>query len=176
MNPESRMRRLQAELEGMTALQGASSLISFTASGIPPTQYAVHLSCHGLCAHEGALFVLSSHSFDILLGPDFPLLAPTIIWKTPIYHPNFRGPLVCMGDFWYPAWSLADMCTALCEMVQYKTYNIYDPLDKIAAQWLREELEENAERFPVDARPVCDLDFSIALTKEQGADELEKDR
>ena len=166
MPSASRIRRLTAEHEEMQALRDASPLITFAVEGTPPTRYSVSLSCTGLFRHGKEIMTVSAHHFEVLLLEDFPLLAPAIFWRTPIFHPNFFAPAVCLGDFWYPAWSLSEMCVAICEMVQYKTFNIYDPLDKQAAAWLSKELDENPARFPVDTRPVrTTYDFDIAASR-----------
>ncbi len=156
------VRRLENEYETMRQLRERTSLICFACEGTPPTTYHVKLHCSGLCRLGNLVVPIGEHEFDLILLPDFPVVAPKIVWKTPIFHPNFLGPDVCLGDHWYPAWCIADMCVAVCEMVQYKTFNVYDPLDRMCAAWLAHELERQPERFPVDDRPALDLDFEIA--------------
>jgi hypothetical protein len=54
-------------------------------------------------------------------------------------------------------------------MVQYKVFNIYDPLNVNAAHWLHERLRDSPPgTFPVDPRPVRDLDFAIKRLKTPG--------
>jgi ubiquitin-protein ligase len=160
--PPPRIKRLQSEYRDMLELQQKCSLISFTVQGTPPTRYDVHLSCLGLCRKGHDIVTVPEHDFLIYLEPNFPLVPPKVDWRTPIFHPNFRGSAVCLGDHWYPNWSLSQMCVVLCEMVQYKIFNIYDPLDPIASEWLRNALEAEPSQFPVDPRPVLDLDFEIS--------------
>ena len=152
-----------AEKSGMDNLHKASSFITFSSQGVAPSQYTVHLSCKGLVRIDKSLplIVSEQHEFDILLDNDFPHVAPRIIWKTPIFHPNIAYPHICLGDYWYPAWTISQMCIAICEMVQYKTFNIYDPLNKECALWLHDALQQQPDLFPVDNRPVIDLDFDI---------------
>jgi ubiquitin-protein ligase len=158
-----RLRRLQNEYREMEQLRDKSSLLRFTTQGNPPTRYEVQVSCRGLARYGNAVTYVEHHEFDIVLESEFPLLPPTIVWKTPIYHPNFRRSSVCLGDYWYAGSSIAELCVALCEMVQYKTFNIYDPLDNDAAIWLHNELREGPDRFPIDTRPVRDLDFDLSI-------------
>jgi hypothetical protein len=73
----------------MLALKDASSLISFEAEGVPPTRYTVELNCDGLCLQEGRVYYASKHAFDIVLSADFPIFAPTLVWKT---SPSTIGP------------------------------------------------------------------------------------
>jgi ubiquitin-protein ligase len=145
----------------MSDLKNSSSLFTFKCEGELPTKYQVELMCGGLCRVESEVFKIGNHKFDIILEEKFPFGPPLIIWKTPIFHPNFKFPFVCMGDHWYPGWNLAEMCVTICEMVQYKSFNIYDPLNVEAVEWVKKELIENPATFPVDDRPVRDLDFSI---------------
>jgi len=165
--PEPRLRRLEKELMDMQRLEEASSLISFTTHGNPPTKYTVSMSCYGLCKETDTSGVIiyrtGQHAFEIILDQQFPHVAPQIVWKTPIFHPNFRGTSVCVGDFWYPGWSIAELCVALCEMVQYKHFNLWDPLDPEAALWLLTQFENPEAPFPVDHRPVRDLHFAVTV-------------
>lgn len=160
--PAPKMRRLQSEYQAMVALREQSSLINFVCQSELPTLYEVEFSCRGLYLTDTVIQIRQNHRCDILLESGFPLLAPKVSWKTPIFHPNFKTPNVCLGDHWYPLWSIAEMCVTLCEMVQYKIFNIYDPLDHSAALWLHQRLEERPEDFPIDQHPVRDLDFEIS--------------
>ncbi len=165
MLTSGQLTRLKNELSLMQALANSSSLIRFGTVGSPPTKYEVELSCVGLALEAGyEVTHRDHHAFVIAIGDQFPALAPTLIWKTPIFHPNFRPPHVCLGNYWYPAWSLAEMCVSICEMVQYKVYNVYDPLDVEAAKWVNRYLELEGNSLPIDPRPVTDLDFDLGVT------------
>lgn len=161
MNP--RDRRLDAEHTDMRKLARASSMVTFTAHGLPPTRYDVVLTCRGLLRSRDVLTETAHHEFTMTLGASFPLLPPEIVWKTPVFHPNIAPPRVCTGDIWYPGMSLAELCAQLCELVQYKSFNIYDPLDVNAALWLRASLESDEPVVPIDPTPVRDLDFDLDL-------------
>jgi ubiquitin-protein ligase len=157
----SHLRRLRTEQADLETLRKESSLVTFRAHGEPPTRYEVELSCRGLAMFQGVPLLLEAHRFTLLLGSEFPLAPPTIVWYTPIYHPNFRPPAICIGDHWYPAWSVAKLCEVIVEMVQYKTFNIYDPLNKEASEWLSRSLEDGSLTVPIDSRAVRDLCFDI---------------
>ncbi len=128
---------------------------------MPPTSYEVTLTCAGLVKASDLIAKTFTHRFGLILDATFPMTPPTIIWKTPIFHPNFSPPHVCTGDIWYPALSLAQLCTSLCEHVQYKYFNIYDPLDMDAATWLHAFLQTDNPEIPIDRRPVIDPEFSL---------------
>jgi ubiquitin-protein ligase len=155
------LRRLEKEYRDLQLLREQSSMFTFSATGAPPAQYRVDLSCGGLCIVGSDAHIINAHRFDVVIGEEFPFVAPQIKWLSPIFHPNIKPPYVCLGDHWYPGWSIAEMCVAICEMVQYKRFNIYDPLQPAAAHWLRQLMEASPDAIPVDPRPVRDLDFHI---------------
>lgn len=161
MRESPRVRRLKTEHREMSELMSSSSLVCFECSGSPPTSYTVQLSCKGLAIWNNKIVISDSHAFEILLGDDFPYNAPKIAWMTPVLHPNIKPPDVCLGDHWYPGSSIARICEAIIEMVQFKSFNVYDPLNKEAAQWLVIQLESETVGFPVDPRPIRDLDFEV---------------
>jgi ubiquitin-protein ligase len=156
-------RRLKNEYDDMRELSAASSLVDFTSTGFPPTVYDVELRCTGLARVGDKIGYADLHRFRMTIGDEFPLTPPTIVWRTPVFHPNILPPKVCTGDIWYPGMALAELCVELCELVQYKSFNVYDPLDPTAAEWLIVQLAEaETERIvPVDSRPVRDPEFSI---------------
>ncbi|MEU7617842.1 ubiquitin-conjugating enzyme E2 [Micromonospora rifamycinica] len=158
-----RDRRLHTEYADMRQLARASSMVTFTVQGLPPTRYDVVLTCRGLVRTRGLLTQSAHHEFSLTLGRSFPLLPPEIIWKTPVFHPNIVPPRVCTGDIWYPGMSVAELCVQLCELVQYKSFNIYDPLDGTAALWLGANLEADEPVVPIDPTPVRDLAFDLDL-------------
>jgi ubiquitin-protein ligase len=57
---------------------------------------------------------------------------------------------------WSPAITLDEVCIELAEMLQYKRFNVDDPLNPEAADWAR----RNREQFPVDRRAVLDLELN----------------
>jgi ubiquitin-protein ligase len=168
MNVAPYARRLQSEYESMLELAQLSSLISFSSRGMPPVHYKVTLSCDGLVRAGSEIYKVSEHRFTISLDDTFPLTAPAVVWQTRIFHPNIKPPTVCTGDIWYPSLSLAELCTALCELVQYKQFNIYDPLDVDAASWLYAQLQSSSPGIPVDRRPVIDRQFEVEARPHPG--------
>lgn len=156
-----RDRRLQSEYEDMRELAKSSTLISFKTHGVPPVKYEVTTWCVGLVRVAESILRSESHQFDIELGDSFPLVAPSVIWRTPIFHPNIKPPNVCSGNIWYPAMSLADYCIELCRLIQYQSFNIYDPLNQEAGLWLWATLNSENPGIPVDSRVIAGQDFEI---------------
>ena len=163
-----RLRRLQNEYEGMLELAQTSSLISFSSRGQPPVRYEIVFTCEGLMRIGSEVYRTAEHLFTISLDDTFPMLPPSLVWRTRVFHPNIKPPSVCTGDIWYPALSLAELCIALCELVQYKQFNIYSALDTDAATWLYGQLQSENPSIPVDRRPVLDREFEIEVLPRAG--------
>ena len=158
-----RDRRLQNDYEDMRKLADSSSMLSFTTSGIPPVHYEVRARCIGLLKLADRIVETTIHEFDLDLGTSYPLVPPAVIWRTPIFHPNINPPHVCTGNTWYAAMSLANYCIELCRLVQYQSFNEYDPLNQDAGLWLWAMLRNENPNIPVDIRPITDLDFEIGI-------------
>lgn len=161
-----RDERLKAEFERMQLLRSRSEFIDFIAAGMPPDRYTVYFTCTGLAMKEGNLVTINDHQVLIYLHADYPRLQPRITWITPVFHPNVRGREVCLGRSWSPAMMLDDLCLELGAMIQYRTFNLDDPLNPEAAVVIRALLEATPEKFPVDHRnllgPLVDLQVVAA--------------
>ncbi|WP_405641690.1 ubiquitin-conjugating enzyme E2 [Streptomyces sp. NBC_00019] len=113
------------------------------------------------------------HNALILLGPDFPLVAPAVFWLSPIFHPNIKGPdpqypqaegAVCLGVLahsWRPALDFGQLCQMLVDMAGYRNYEITDSFNPIAAYWAQTEegaamIEAIGGKPPVAAPPPED--------------------
>jgi ubiquitin-protein ligase len=154
-------RRLRRELQLMRDLENQTSLLKFQAFGDAPVEYLVTLSCGGLVRDGDRFDVSYHHRFALYLDADFPLTVPRIVWQTPIFHPNVKPPVVCIGDSWFPGSSLAALCETICAMVQLKSFNLADPLDGEAAAWLDEALLDQTVTLPIDGQPVRNLLIDI---------------
>jgi len=117
--------------------------------------------------------VQDKHNLLILLGPDFPLVAPAVFWLSPIFHPNIKGPdpqypeaegAVCLGVLahsWRPALDFGQLCQMLVDMAGYRNYEISDSFNPIAAYWAQTEdgaamIEAIGGKPPVPAPPPDD--------------------
>jgi ubiquitin-protein ligase len=90
---------------------------------------------------------------NIVFGYDYPSNPPRLIWMTPIWHPNFKMPHICnQGRTFAAGVTLDQVVLTVGEMVQYRNYNLRDPLNHEAAEWAR----GNAHLFPVDDRDLVD--------------------
>jgi hypothetical protein len=119
-----------------------------------PTDYEIRFHTKGLRLPEHAspdAFPRPErqdrHNVWIWLGPDFPLVAPTVVWLSPVFHPNIKGPdpaypdaegAVCLGvlaDSYKPTLDFGQLCQLLVDMAGYRNYEIKDPFNPYAAAW-----------------------------------------
>jgi hypothetical protein len=105
---------------------------------------------------------ISQHKVEIGLPADFPVRAPIVIWRTPIFHPNVlpapQGPmpagLVCLGpvmDDYRPNLDFGELCNLLVDLPGYRAYKTMIGDDReffnaAALQWARTENGQTAIR------------------------------
>ena len=151
-----RLRRLHADMAAMQELARGSDFITSTSQGNPPDRYLVTYTCRGLIWNPAAAQpeIAEHHEAEFYLHRDYPRRPPQITWRTLIFHPNIlsvsEGGGVCIGG-WTPSESLADLVLRVGEMIQFRSYNPGDVLNREAAAWV----EANASRLPVDDRPLA---------------------
>ena len=150
-----RIRRLTSDFEAMRRLVAASPLLRMTALGQPPHRYRVIYHCKGVARdpQTGRLSINERHVADIYLHVDYPRLAPNVVWRTAIFHPNIKcmdgNGTVCVSS-WTPGVSLAEFVHLLGRMVQYQVFDPVYALDAEAAQWA----VAHPNLLPVDSRPI----------------------
>jgi ubiquitin-protein ligase len=150
-----RAKRLLKDLQSLIALDENSDLIKVNYQGNPPERYRVIYFCKSLIWIEGngAPSFSGRHELEIYLHKDYPRRPPALKWHTNIFHPNILPPQknggVCIGS-WTAAETLDKLCLRIGEMLQYKSYNITDPLDEEAAKWVKQHLNI----LPVDNRSL----------------------
>lgn len=91
------------------------------------------------------------HRFTIHLQAMFPVVAPYVVWETPVFHPNIwrvqqpgiRPGTVCLGplmDGWRPDLDFGWLCQLLVDIGTYQNYDVVDAStypDPPAALWAR---------------------------------------
>ena len=144
-NPRIRLMRLRHDYERMCELAESSPRISFRAKGDPPEQYLVSLDCVGLEPPDWRGGEPQRRTKDVAprLHASYPMVAPRLRQRTPIFHPNFlflglHRLSICIDvKNWTPQGSLADLVLRIGNLISFRSYNTYDPLDPEAADWPR---------------------------------------
>ncbi|KAL3315498.1 ubiquitin-conjugating enzyme E2 N [Cichlidogyrus casuarinus] len=88
-------------------------------------------------AYEGGVFEL-----ELFLPDDYPLVAPKVLFRTKIYHPNIdklgRICLDILKDKWSPALQIRTVLISIQALLSAP--NPDDPLDnEIASEWKKNE-------------------------------------
>ena len=154
------MRRLIADYRSLQGLQAQSTILRFRSQGNPPDRYRVRFYGRGLYVDPASrrVRVLTRHEISIELGASYPRALPTLIWKTPVYHPNISlNGLVCLGGYstqWVPSFKLDELCEMLWDMVRLRNFATEHPYNREAAEWMR---GQHAGRFPVDHRSLRNI-------------------
>jgi ubiquitin-protein ligase len=121
-------------------------------AGLPPEQYQVIYRIKGLyTAADGRILERHEHVAEISLSLGYPRRAPQCKMLTPIFHPNFDGSTICIGDFWAASEGLDDLVVRIGRMIAYQEYNVKSPLNGLAARWAA----QNAQLLPVDRREIA---------------------
>ncbi|MDG6101416.1 hypothetical protein Daura_39870 [Dactylosporangium aurantiacum] len=96
---------------------------------------------------------ISFHRFTMYLSAMFPVVAPYVVWNTPVFHPNIwrlvqpgiRPGTVCLGplmDGYRPDLDFGYLCQLLVDIGTYRNYDVVDANtypDPPAALWARTE-------------------------------------
>lgn len=127
-----------------------------------PEKYLVFFTCLGLKRmSDGQFTETREHLMEVIFGVDYPSAPPQFVWWTPIWHPNIFPPLICPDDRPFSVGTTLDqLCLMVGQMIQYRIYNVNDPMNREAAAWAA----ENSAQFPLERRDLLD-----GLTHEDSA-------
>jgi len=96
---------------------------------------------------------ITFHRFTMHLPAMFPVVAPYVVWNTPVFHPNIwrlpqpgiRPGVVCLGPLmagYRPDLDFGFLCQLLVDIGTYQNYDVVDAStfpDPPAALWARTE-------------------------------------
>lgn len=130
----------------------------------PPEQYRIAYRLNGvlLDSQNGQPIVSDHHQAFITLTSAYPREKPYAVMQTPVFHPNFgpnAGDEICIGDFWTPAQTLADIVVKIGAMLQFQMYNVRSPLNAVAARWVT----QNENVFPIGDVELFQAEPEISL-------------
>ena len=135
------------------------------------------------------------HRFTIYLTAMFPVVAPYVVWDTPVFHPNIwrkpqpgiRPGTVCLGPLmegYRPDLDFSYLCQLLVDIGTYRNYDVVEAStypDPPAALWARTDTGQQmiqsiggpAMRIQTSERPQTDSP-ALWLTRmaRSGPDEL----
>jgi ubiquitin-protein ligase len=168
VNP--RLRRLVADAQQLrTEFAGHPNITVEGVGWDPPEQYRVTFRVPGVTLGTGGQpLVVEQHRALIVLPAAYPREKPYCTAETQVFHPNFganAGEEICIGDYWTPSQSLADIVVKIGEMLQYREYNIRSPLNAVAGRWAA----ENEAIFPIGDIGLYQAEPVVALGDETTA-------
>src|SRR5581483_3736697 len=148
----------EVEVEGLKNFLTADGFAA-RYPGRAPEKYLITYTCRGLMKNKaGEILIAERHVMQIVFGLEYPSAPPTFIWWTPIWHPNFSTPHICIqGHPFSIGLKLVEIVPEVGRMVQYQNYNIKSPLNSAAAEWAK----KYTHRFPVDDRDILDAGRSV---------------
>lgn len=153
--------RLRAEQKTLAALQGASTILTFQATGNPPDRYTITFRGHGACraaAARGGVEIALVHRVEARLPFGYPEHPPDLRWLTPIMHPNISYSgcvnLKEIGIEWTPEITLDVLCERLWDIARLAYVNKIDPSNYAAEKWVHEQTQY---ALPLDSRPLRDI-------------------
>ncbi len=148
--------------------------VSVTPIGMEPAEaYRILFKLRGATLDPTGQPVISEmHQVVIQLPAAYPREKPIALTETAVFHPNFgprAGDEICIGDYWAPTRTLADILVAIGEMLQYQRYNTKSPLNAVAARWAT----ANEAIFPLGSIGLFQSEPEVLLVSVGGADEKE---
>lgn len=153
--------RLRAEHAALAALQAASTVLTYQATGDPPERYVLTFRGHGLCraaAARGGVELAQVHRVEVRLAFGYPDHPPDVRWLTPIMHPNISYSgyvnLKEIGIEWLPAITLDVLCERLWDVARLAYINTTDPSNYAAEKWIAEQTQY---ALPLDSRVLRDI-------------------
>jgi ubiquitin-protein ligase len=155
-----RERRLLADVADLRGLE--SENVEVASSGPAPERYTVTVHGPGLEPGKDDPRLRDQHQFDVYLPLGYPRRPPVVVWQSPIFHPNILPPTeqgcVCIKD-WQPSRSLLEVCLQLVGMATFGVFDLEQPLNRKAADWVRaaglapgEDLASALSRTPATAK------------------------
>ena len=155
--------RVRSQMVGHAGRTADFSIVAMDNDNFP-TRYDVTFECPGFApppAPGGEPVLVSRHDVRITIDHEFPMKAPLVHWRSPLFHPNVspvdadRAPgWVCLGplaEAYRPDMDFADLCRMLADVAGYRNYELRTPgeggegfINGDAVGWARSEEGQRA--------------------------------
>jgi hypothetical protein len=100
---------------------------------------------------------VDEHKVRVLLLSNFPMVAPRVLWRSPIFHPNVSVEgFLCLGELaerYRPGMDFSSLCRTIVDIASYRNYQADEPFNKDAANWARSAAGQ-AEIAAIGGRPM----------------------
>jgi len=160
MENDERMQRLAAERTALDELARQSSILSFEATGEPPSEYRVTFRGKGLTRGSvvgGEVETGEQHELEIRLGYSYPEYAPDLRILSPIFHPNVSSIGYVrpeeIGLEWQKDMLLDVICERLWDVIRGAYVKPEASMNFTASRWYEQQKQM---ALPVDPRALRD--------------------
>jgi|APSaa5957512622_1039677.scaffolds.fasta_scaffold05372_6 ubiquitin-protein ligase len=160
LNP--RLSRLIADYEKIRELELRSPFVEIvkTKGGEPPIEYTLRLTCKGISKLAGGRPVYSEeHRLRISLPADYPRSQPKLAMLSPVFHPNFHGNTICIGQSYSPSMGLDDLVVVIVQMIRYENFNPGSAYNHNAVVWAK----KNKRLLPLDKRQIVEEEIGVKI-------------
>lgn len=122
--------------------------------GSPPNEIEVVLAFKTAPSQQYPRVVQERTHVVISLPARYPFVAPAVIIRTPILHPNvYVGGTVCLGTTWLPASGLDLLVKRLIQIITFDStvLNEQSPANRDALAWYQAMRAQAPQAFPTDS-------------------------
>ncbi len=117
-----------------------------------PTEYILNFVAHSWGPPhnlDGEPYPITKHEVFVRLPSNFPMGAPSVLWLSPIFHPNIhpKQKVVCLGelaDRYRPGMDFEKLCQLLIDIASYQNYELREFYNQEAAIWAKTEKGQKA--------------------------------
>jgi len=140
---EQALARARAQIQRFARKNPERDMRVFSNAMVAPTQYIITFTASGWAPphnFEDQPEPIEEHTLSIDFPPTFPMKAPLVMWRSPIFHPNIhpQDKIVCLGDLmdgYVPGMDMTRLCQLLIDIATYRNYEIRSYLDDKARSW-----------------------------------------
>jgi ubiquitin-protein ligase len=135
---DSRLERLQKDLEGMEGLRRQSGRMLDFSVYSDLEHYNVRIN--GVPGIKGTTarnkVITDSYEFDIELPAEYSDHKPNVTFEEPLFHPNcWPSGILCFD--WTPSTSLRDLVIDVVRFINYQRVNLGSIANPNAGEWYR---------------------------------------
>jgi ubiquitin-protein ligase len=169
------LREIYAQLQNSFA--GHPFINIHPSKGDPPEQYDIVYRLNAYHKDkQNNIYKGAEQRILVTIPIGFPHFPPSCKPKSPIFHPDFDPAAICIGDFWHPQRSLAELIIYLGRLLNGESYSKENTFNEEAALWYL----AHANNFPLQdikwqsndlpASPSPPSDTSVAVDTLEDAD------
>lgn len=101
---------------------------------------------------------INEHKVRVLLLSNFPMVAPRVLWRTPLFHPNVSEKgILCLGELaerYRPGMDFSSLCRTIVDIAAFRNYQADEPFNQNAASWARSSLGQG-QIVAIGGRPIA---------------------